>query len=423
MSMTIVFYEDDHFRQFFPLTLMRPVYVLRAGIVPLYERGRRHFPQAPVVFACRDQVAPCLTELYSDIPVNIIKRGDGDVLLVNGRLRDWGDLAEKVDAAKFTTAFTAGDETAAVLLKPDSLETIPPVGAQHDYAAYLRDQLDSIPHHASEARLYSRPWQLVEDIEREVVADYRYLRPKLKQGTETTVHTGAFLVKQSDIYLGTGVEILPGAVLDASHGPIFVGANTRIEPHAAVVGPTYIGANSTVLAGKITASSIGHTCRVGGEVEESVFHACVNKYHAGFIGHSYVCPWVNFGAMTTNSDLKNNYSSIRVTTGGESVDSGSIKVGSFIGDHTKFGIGTLLNTGISVGVCSNVFGGSLVADKEVRSFQWGTTGEWVEYRVDKALETARRTMERRNSTLSGREAELLEALAAGEIGADGVIGS
>ena len=156
-------------------------------------------------------------------------------------------------------------------------------------------------------------------------------------------------------------------------------------------------------------------------MEESIFQAYGNKYHAVFVGHSYVGQWVNFGAMTTNSDLKNNYSTIRVSVNGESIDTGSIKVGSLIGDHTKFGIGTLLNTGISVGVCCNIFGGSLVADKEVPSFRWGTTGDWTDYRCDKAVETAQRTTERRSVTLSDREIAVLRGIAAGERSDDGVL--
>ncbi|MCK4371955.1 MAG: hypothetical protein KAW61_02360, partial [candidate division Zixibacteria bacterium] len=167
--------------------------------------------------------------------------------------------------------------------------------------------------------------------------------------------------------------------------------------------------------------SIGHTCRVGGEVEESIFHSYVNKYHAGFIGHSYVGPWVNFGAMTTNSDLKNNYSTIRSSVGGELIDTGSIKVGSFIGDHTKFGIGTLLNTGINIGVSCNLFGGSLIADKEVPSFSWGNSGRYERYEIEKAIDTACKSTARRNHTLSEGEVELLRQLFDGRVEEKGIM--
>jgi UDP-N-acetylglucosamine diphosphorylase/glucosamine-1-phosphate N-acetyltransferase len=188
----------------------------------------------------------------------------------------------------------------------------------------------------------------------------------------------------------------------------------------AIYGPAFVGANCRLVVGKISSSSIGHTSRGGGEVEHSVFHAYVNKYHAGLIGHSYVGPWVNFGAMTTNSDLKNNYSTIKCTLNGEHIDTGSIKVGSFIGDHTKFGIGTLLNTGINIGVSCNLYGGTLIADKEVPSFNWGQTGNYHQYHFDKALETAARSMARRNVELSDAERTRLKQIFEGNLSVKGV---
>lgn len=134
----------------------------------------------------------------------------------------------------------------------------------------------------------------------------------------------------------------------------------------------------------------------------------VNKHHAGFIGHSYVGQWVNFGAMTTNSDLKNNYSSVRVSLDGRLIDTGQKKIGAFIGDHTKFGIGTLLNTGVNIGVFCNIFGGSLVSDKEVASFSWGSSGSWSEHDFEKALETASRAQARRGCKFSSEDEKLFK---------------
>lgn len=147
----------------------------------------------------------------------------------------------------------------------------------------------------------------------------------------------------------------------------------------------------------------------------------MNKYHAGFIGHSYVGSWVNFGAMTTNSDLKNNYSSISVSVDGQIIDTGSIKVGSFIGDHTKFGIGTLLNAGINVGLCCNLYGGNLITDREVPSFRWGNSSGYEVYRFDKAIKTIRSSTERRNVVLSTAAEEYLRGLSEGKVDATGVL--
>ncbi len=411
MALRVCYYEDEKYTQFLPLTYVRPVYLLRAGIVPLFRRIERVLPDAEISLLAREQVAPLVADQLRDYPVNIIKREDGqDVLFLNGRIRDFGELVDQVTRARISTVFTHGDEIVAVLLRSDVLGRISRMATPEMYLERYASEKKDIPDLATTATLYNFCWDIMADIEREISADFRMIKAEFDQEGERTVHDGAFIVNKAAVRLGDGVEILPGAVIDASKGPVIIGQNTRVDPHAAIFGPCFVGPNTVVAAGKIAASSIGHTCRVGGEVEETVFQSYVNKWHAGFVGHSYVGSWVNFGAMTTNSDLKNNYSTIRLTVNGKAVDSGAIKVGSFIGDHTKFGIGTLLNTGISIGVCCNIFGGSLVADKEVPSFSWGATGQYEPYQIEKALETAERTTGRRNVLLTDHEKSVLRAV-------------
>lgn len=414
MALTICMFEDSKYRNFFPVTHLRPVFTLRAGMVPLFSRVSRYFPDAKMSLACREQLAPILASAYSDHPVNIIKKGESDVLLLNGRIRDYGDLPKLIGDARISTLFSSGGETVAILLKNDGIRALSSVATPAEYQTHLENEGENIPEFHTTATLYGYLWDVMADIETEIVSDFKHLQASWGAAQNVRVHDGAGWVNQSDVVLGSGAEIFPGAVIDASNGPVYIGDNTRVESLATVYGPAYIGPNSVVVAGKITSSSIGHTSRVGGEVEHSIFHAYVNKYHAGFIGHSYVGEWVNFGAMTTNSDLKNNYTNIKVSLGGQMLDTGSIKVGSFIGDHTKFGIGTLLNTGINIGVCCNIFGGGLVTDREVKSFSWGSTGSYVPYDVSKAVEAARAVAGRRDYVFSEAEIGLLQSVADGK---------
>jgi UDP-N-acetylglucosamine diphosphorylase/glucosamine-1-phosphate N-acetyltransferase len=395
---------------------------MRAGIVPLFRRAERHFDASDVCFAARNQIAPLLAGEYPDHPVNILKREGDDMLFINGRIREYGDLAKQVEGTRLSTRFMSpSGETVAVLFKLDPKSSVGRLATPADYINYFGVARNNFADFDTSATLYSYTWEIMADIEREIVADYNAMRDGFTNSPDVRLHEGAHLVDPDSIQLEHNVEVRPGAVVDASHGPIYVGPNTRIESHATIYGPSSIGPNTVVVAGKIEKCSIGHTCRVGGEVEESIFQSYVNKYHAGFIGHSYVGSWVNFGAMTTNSDLKNNYSNIRVSLDGQMMDTGSIKVGSFIGDHTKFGIGTLLNTGINIGVCCNIFGGSLVTDKEVPSFMWGGSGNFVPYKFDKALETARMTASRRDYTLSTSEESALAAICDNAMSDEGVV--
>ena len=158
-------------------------------------------------------------------------------------------------------------------------------------------------------------------------------------------------------------------------------------------------------------TTIGEQCRVGGEVEESILHGDVNKYHEGFLGHSYVCPWVNIGALSSTSDLKNDYSSVKVPLLGPLVDSGFIKVGSFIGDHSRISLDSMFNTGSSIGVMTMVLPSGRLLPRHIPSFcsvMWGElTMDWS---LESAIETAHVVMRRRGRELSPVAERLLRVV-------------
>jgi UDP-N-acetylglucosamine diphosphorylase/glucosamine-1-phosphate N-acetyltransferase len=202
--------------------------------------------------------------------------------------------------------------------------------------------------------------------------------------------------------------VKPGVVLDAEGGPIYIGKKAKVFPNAVIEGPAFIGDGSMIKIGaKIYENtSIGEVCKVGGEVEGSIIHSYSNKQHDGFLGHAYLGMWVNLGADTNNSDLKNNYGSVRVMINGEEVNSGSMFVGLTMGDHSKAGINTMFNTGTVVGVSSNVFGAGF-PPKYIPSFAWGGAEGIETYDIARALEVAQRVMGRRKMQLSGAEEKVL----------------
>jgi len=197
-------------------------------------------------------------------------------------------------------------------------------------------------------------------------------------------------------------------VLDAEDGPIYIDKDATVMANASLQGPLFVGAKSVIKMGaKIYESvSVGEMCKVGGEVEESIIHSYSNKQHEGFLGHSYLGQWVNLGADSNNSDLKNNYGTVKVYVNGEMIDSGLLFVGLIMGDHAKCGINTMFNTGTVVGAMSNVFG-SGYSDKFIPSFTWGGVESMETYALDKALEVARRVMARRKMALSVAQENML----------------
>jgi len=191
------------------------------------------------------------------------------------------------------------------------------------------------------------------------------------------------------LYLGSGgQDVAPGTHCNTSAGPIVLDSGVRIMPHVYLEGPLYLGRGTVVKAGAriYGESSFGLGNRLAGEIGESTFGDFANKQHDGFIGHAILGSWVNLGALTTCSDLKNNYGPVRVDLGEGAVDTGQRFVGAMIGDHVRTAIGTLLNTGTVIDCASNLFGGAMPS-KFVPGFSWGGQPGSEKYDIERAQAT------------------------------------
>lgn len=208
------------------------------------------------------------------------------------------------------------------------------------------------------------------------------------------VPDGVHRLGDAPISLDAGVTLEPGVLLDVRAGPVVLARGVEVRTGTRLAGPIYVGPGSRLLGGDLSSLAAGPLSILRGEMEEVTVFGYSNKAHDGFIGHSVLGAWVNLGAMTTNSDLKNNYGSVRMGPPGRTVDTGLLKVGSLIGDHVKTGIGALLNTGTIVGAGSNLFGSAL-PPKWVPPFSWGQGRDLVEYRREAFLSTAATVLPRR----------------------------
>ena len=190
---------------------------------------------------------------------------------------------------------------------------------------------------------------------------------------------------------------------------LFIENNVTVEAGSRLEGPIFIGAHSQIKGARISHSSIGQYCKIGGEVSNSIINSFTNKGHYGFVGHSYIGSWVNLGAGTTTSNMKNTYGTISIAFNGKVIDSEKQFLGSIISDHCKCGIGTHLNCGSTIGFGSNLFG-TEIHDKTIPDFSWGESGKYETLQIDKFTEIIERVKKRRDKSLLKVEKELYEYL-------------
>jgi UDP-N-acetylglucosamine diphosphorylase/glucosamine-1-phosphate N-acetyltransferase len=392
--MQLIVFEDEGVERFRPLLHLKPIYHLRCGLRSLREKFESSL-QLPITFHTRKTLEALFREENPTSIVNDIH--SDDVLFVNGRAICDKALASKIESDYFerNKAYFNGGQLVAFRLNPKDLfkDGLPNLIE----AKFISERLPVIQ---IDCTLISFMWDLIRlhpiEFKREAKQENRF-------GTNLgTVHPRAVLVNEERIFIDEGADIKAGAVLDAEEGYIYISRNAKVLPNAVLMNNVFVGESATVKIGAKIYSNvyIGKASKVGGEVEDSIIEPFANKQHEGFLGHSYISSWCNLGADTNNSDLKNNYSTVRMSVGGKEIDTKMQFLGLLMGEHSKSGINTMFNTGTVVGLSSNIFGAGF-PPKNIGSFQWGgaKTG-FVRYELEKALDVARAVMKRRNITLS-----------------------
>jgi UDP-N-acetylglucosamine diphosphorylase / glucose-1-phosphate thymidylyltransferase / UDP-N-acetylgalactosamine diphosphorylase / glucosamine-1-phosphate N-acetyltransferase / galactosamine-1-phosphate N-acetyltransferase len=375
---------------FYPLALSRPIWELRCGITTLGEKLVAKIGASDL--ACF--VPPYMADAYrarTAWPVNDPASLTGDDLLV---------VAGNVRAEEFTCEPLGPSR---VKLDEDGDCLVVRV-AKEDLGKLNTGSIDALIESAKTAfgtcdcqvPVWKYVWDLVLANPGQLTKDFAAAG---RSGIEGTVEQpNAIRGGRGDVFIGKGALVHPMVVLDAEHGPIYLDEGVEVHPFTRIEGPCYVGRKSILLGAKCREGmSIGPVCRVGGEVEESIIQGYSNKYHDGFLGHAYVGEWVNLGALTTNSDLKNDYSSVSVMLDGRTpIDTGSTKVGSLIGDHAKTSIGTLFNTGAYVGAMTLIAATGKPLPKFIPSFAWFLEGVVTKgFGKRKLYETAAKAMPRR----------------------------
>jgi UDP-N-acetylglucosamine diphosphorylase / glucose-1-phosphate thymidylyltransferase / UDP-N-acetylgalactosamine diphosphorylase / glucosamine-1-phosphate N-acetyltransferase / galactosamine-1-phosphate N-acetyltransferase len=324
------------------------------------------------------------------------ERVHGPSFFVNARARPNEGLLSLASRSGPFLAVSGGDVVAA---RFDSAPLRPGV-VKSSEVRRLAGRVDRVA--VPTDSLFRGYWDLVQSNGLAIAAQARRFEEPL-QLTRTVEVRGP----STNIMAEAGADIEGNVTLDARLGPIVIDSGAAIESFSRVMGPCYIGPKTRIYSAQIGGgTSIFESCKVGGQVENSVIMPYTNKAHLGYLGDSYVGSWVNLGAGCTFSNLKNTYGNVRLTLGGKKIDSGMVKLGPAVGDMAKLSIGALVYAGKTVGVGSHVSG---LASEDVPSFTYFDSGQGkkVELLLESVLETQRRMMERRGLTLDRSEEALI----------------
>lgn len=386
--MNYILFDGDNRDNLLPFTLTRPVADIRIGILTIREKWN-HYLNAITGTATQ----PYLQEKFpinsstENILINAAVLPDENLIEVIKKL----DLNEKLvyNNTIVAAGFSGIIENTFVL--KDCFHQLKEV--EYTHPLFMVENI----------------WNIFQNNHTQIENDFKLLTGNRK--SEVLSSSNA-VVGNGNIFIEKGATV-ECSIINTSNGPVYIGRDAEVMEGSMIRGPFALCNNSTLKMGaKIYgATTIGPHCKVGGEVNNSVIFAYSNKAHDGFLGNSVIGEWCNLGADSNNSNLKNNYSNVKVWSYSKNnfEDTGLQFCGLFMGDHTKASINTMFNTGSVIGMCSNIFGDSF-PPKYVPSFSWGGAHGFDTFDLTKAKEMATRVMSRRAITFSKEDGAIFDHL-------------
>ena len=378
----IILFDDESREQMLPLSYTRPVAELRTGIFTIRERWEKLLKGS----------ASYITSEY--LSQRYAMHLEDDNIVINGAVMPNDRLVRLIEQLEPNEALMDEGNLLAARLN------------RHQFENLLRDEaieeISGLELADTPFIHLSYPWDLFLYLRATIEYDFHLIT---NGRTSQTLPANNTVIAGDNIFLEEGAQV-SCAILNAQSGPIYIGRNAHVMEGAIIRGPVTIGEGTTIKMGAriYGPTAIGPHCKIGGEVNESVILGYSNKAHDGYLGNSIIGEWCNLGAGTTVSNLKNNYSTVRMWDYSTRTmkDTGLQFLGLVMGDHSKAAIQSMFNTGTIVGVASNVFGEGF-PPKFVPSFSWGGSSGLMTHRLDEAMTTARKVMARRDIEFSSED--------------------
>lgn len=395
--MAVVLFEDDAVAALHPITIGRPAFHITCGGYRLADVAARL--GGPVRRLVRPHLRAVLEADTVAFPWTQ-QRAGGPVLLVNARMVPSAEVESRLRAlagADAPTVVRRDGQLVAAVLPPDT--ALPPDGTSHaELETYLR-HFDLQPAHV-DLPLFEYPHDVI-----------RHHLLTLRENLEHRLRLGSYREVADGVFAAPGARLGQHVVTETRNGPIVLESDATIGPFCYLSGPVHVGNRARVIEHAAIKDhvALGHTTKIGGEVEASVIEPYTNKQHHGFLGHSYLGSWINLGAGTCNSDLKNTYGQVNIDYQGRRVATGMQFVGCIVGDYAKSAINTGIFTGKTVGACSMLYG---FVTTNVPSFvnYARLFGQVTEAPVEVAAAAQGRMFARRNVAQRPCDVELLHAM-------------
>lgn len=376
--MNYILYDGKVRNRLLPFTFTRPVADIRIGILTIREKWE-FFLNSTTTTKTEDYLSPKFP--FLELEKNIFI--DASFLPTENLSRIVKNLSENQ----------------AVFYKDEPIAYFASRNQEIDF-----DKMDVISYEYEDVLKIENPWDIFSLNGKALERDFELLT---KDRTSQPLPSGVWTKNPEHIFIEEGA-VVEFCTLNASEGPIYIGKNTEIMEGSMVRGPLALceGASLKMGAKIYGATTIGPHSRVGGEVNNTVIFGYSNKGHDGFLGNAVLGEWCNLGADTNNSNLKNDYSPVRLWNyDSESFERTGLQFcGLMMGDHSKSSINTMFNTGTVVGVFANIFGSGFPKNF-VPDFSWGGN---ITYKVEKAIEVAKVVMARRHVELSEQDIDILK---------------
>lgn len=381
-DINIIFFDDDHWQHLLPLTFLRPIAELRIGLLTIREKWLLRF-KGQHSYITRDHLA-------AKYPIRI----QDDNLMINSTLLPTPSITQLIKQLKPLEAIMLGDEMLAARIPGNLLQDIQQPDFFNDFNINDISENKEI-----EVRRITRTYHIFQHLSNEIPEDFHAVT---KGRLSAPLSSSNRVVGVHPVFLEEGA-VVECSTFNTTHGPVYIGKNAEIMEGSLIRGPFAVGEGTVVKMGaKIYGpTAAGPHCKLGGEINNSMIQGYSNKSHDGYLGNSVIGEWCNIGADTNNSNLKNNYLPVKLWSyvSGRFENTGLQFCGLIMGDHSKTAINTMFNTGTVIGNFVNIFGEGFPRNF-VPSFAWGGPAGFTTHPLEKAIETARIVMTRKNVEIS-----------------------